>query len=279
MNQIVFVYGTLRKNEKNAHLLDGARQIAQQAWIQGALLNTDRGYPALAEGNDRVYGELYDVDEEMLEKIDRLEGSAGPGVNNMYNRCINQVYTYQIQKQAYVYVTAEKEATTWQPIPSGDWKVHLYEKEPELLYFAYGSCMDHDRLRQAGVDHLFQDVAGRGVLPGYSLRFTIKHADGGRADIVEDGGKVEGKVYRINQQAREYLYGREGVHSGKYRPIFVELELNGQKAGHVLTFMVIDKEPEETAPPDHYATEILRGGEGTLSDTYLANLRRKLGSI
>lgn len=274
----VFVYGTLRKNEKNDHLLEQAERMAEQAWTYGKLYDTGHDYPAVVEDDEGcVYGNLYEVNGEQLKQLDVLEGYHGfADENNLFNRIVQTVHTDQEATEAYVYVTAESQFDTWHWISSGDWKVHLHAGTQELLYFAYGSCMDHERFRQAGVDHLFQDLAGRGVLPGYSFRFTIKHSDGGRADIVEDGGVVEGKVYRINQEAREYLYGREGVHTGAYRPTFVNLELNGEKVTNVLTFTVIEKEQEETAPPAHYAAEILRGGEGTLSVRYLKNLCYRL---
>jgi cation transport regulator ChaC len=151
-------------------------------------------------------------------------------------------------------------------------KYHAFESEPELLYFAYGSCMDNDRFIKQGVDHLFQNVVGRGVLDGYSLSFPKIREDGGRADIVEGEGTVEGKVYKIDQEALEYLFNREGVYTDLYRPIFVDITLNGKRTKDVLTFTVIDKK-ENAAPPEVYATEILRGGKGTLSEEYLTKIK------
>lgn len=276
-NWTVFVYGTLRRNEKNDHLLKSAERMAEQAWTRGKLYDTGQSYPAVVEDvSGWVYGELYEVDREQLKQLDELEGYDGAEKDNLFDRIVQTVYTDQEYRDAFVYVTAESPIHSWQPIACGDWKVYLHADDPQLLYFAYGSCMDRVRFQQAAVDHLFRDLAGRGVLDGYSLRFTIKHADGGRADIVEGGGVVEGKVYRINQQARAYLYEREGVDAGAYRPTFVALNVDGKQVAEGLTFTVIDKKTAETAPPEHYATEILRGGAGVLSEQYLSNLKRRI---
>lgn len=99
----------------------------------------------------------------------------------------------------------------------------------------------------------------------------------GRADIVEEGGRVEGKVYNIPVRAlKEYIYRREGVPFA-YRPTFVTLDLNGKKV-QALTFVVNNKS-EETAPPEWYKEEILRGAEGYLSDRYLSELKHHLNSL
>ena len=74
--------------------------------------------------------------------------------------------------------------------------------------------MDTKRFEKAGVNPLFSKCKSRrGTLDGYQLAFTRKTHDGGRADIVEKGGTVEGKVYEISVAAIPYLYRREGVES------------------------------------------------------------------
>src|SRR5690606_21306414 len=109
-----------------------------------------------------------------------------------------------------------------------DWKVYQFMKQSRLHYFAYGSCMDNARFKESNVDQHFQKVIGRGNLDGYTLTFTMKAIDGGRADIVEGDGMVEGKVYDIGQEAISYLYRREGVESGYYRPAIITVEIDDE---------------------------------------------------
>jgi gamma-glutamylcyclotransferase (GGCT)/AIG2-like uncharacterized protein YtfP len=275
MNYDVFVYGTLRKNERYHTLLKSAKLKCSQGWTFGKLYDTGLGYPAMhKDDSKKVYGEIYSVSAELLKVLDQLEGYHGSGQHNEYTRTKQTVFTDQGQVEAYVYLYNQK-LHPRQEIELGDWKCHQHLSNKEFLYFAYGSCMDDERFIEAGVEGLFNKVAGRGVLPNFSLRYTRRYSDGARADIVEIGGKVEGKVYRVTPEAVAYLFQREGVYAGAYRPAFIEIELNGKTVSDALTFIVIDKE-EEAAPPEWYAQEIIRGGKGTLSLGYLKEIKEYL---
>jgi gamma-glutamylcyclotransferase (GGCT)/AIG2-like uncharacterized protein YtfP len=273
----VFVYGTLRKHERNHYLLKEAELVAEQAWTEGKLFDTGYGYPALQDSsNDVVYGELYLVTEEQLWRLDELEGYSAAGKDNLYNRKKKVISYDRGKSQAYVYTIADHNQHMLKtPINSGDWKEHHLLNQEPILYFAYGSCMDDARFKKAQVDHYFQKVTGTGILYGYTLRYSANMNDGGRADIVEEGGIVEGKVYEIPANCVSYLYRREGVGSRLYRPAFVDLTINGTLYNEVLTFIVVNKE-EETAPPVHYSEEIIRGGTGYLSESYLEELEEHI---
>lgn len=272
----VFVYGTLRKHERNHGLLQDAVCISAQCWTPGKLVDTGSGYPAMVEDAcGMVYGELYEVTGEQLKELDWLEGYTGEAGTNHYDRIIQTVHTDRGVYEAYVYMYSKENAAGLKQVSFGDWKCHTKLKSGELLYFAYGSCMDDGRFRQAGVDDFFRDVIGAGRVEGFELAFTRKAVDGGRADMVEADAHVEGKVYRIPPEALRYLYRREGVNAGIYRPAFVDVEVGGVLHEDMLTFLVIDKEPE-TAPPEHYAIEILRGAKGFVSEGYYEELKMKM---
>lgn len=276
----VFVYGTLRKHERNHYLLKEAELVAEQAWTEGKLFDTGFGYPALQESScEVVYGELYLVTEQQLHRLDELEGYSVTGQDNLYDRK-EQLISHDTGKtEAFIYTIAKHNIHMLQtPIKSGDWKEYHLGKQDPILYFAYGSCMDHVRFKLAGVDHYFQKLTGTGVLHGYTLRYSVAMADGGRADIVEEGGMVEGKVYEIPPDCVSYLYRREGVGSSLYRPTFVDLFINGSLYKDVLTFTVVSKGAEK-APPEHYAEEIIRGGIGFLSEAYLEKLKNHINIL
>ncbi|MED3623948.1 gamma-glutamylcyclotransferase [Neobacillus thermocopriae] len=270
----VFVYGTLRRHDKYHDLLKDSVLISEQAWTKGRLYDTEDGYPALMESTEgTVYGELYLVTDEQLSRLDRLEEYEENRDNNLYDRKKKLIYHDRGETEAYTYfITKQNEFMLKIAIPSGDWRIYQFEKQKgNVLYYAYGSCMDHARFKKANVDHYFQKLIGRGILEGYSLRFTKKLPDGGRADIVENGGIVEGKVYEVPRECLDYLYQREGVEIRLYRPALIDVKMDGQIVKDVLTFIVVDKEPE-TAPPDHYLEEIIRGGRGILSEMYISRL-------
>lgn len=276
---LIFVYGTLRRNEENYYLLQNEQCIAQQCWTNGLLYDTSEGYPALkGTTKGKVYGELYLVDKEKLQELDRLEDYNGPGQKNLYNRIKQQVYTDNGAFEAFVYTIApDYQHLLAQQIDYGDWCIHhSFVENPTFYYFAYGSCMDHERFRLDGVDHFFQNNKGVGILEGYRLRYTRKVSDGGRADIVEEEGDVvEGIVYEVPGACLPYLYRREGVKYKSYRPGLIDVTVNGQLLKNVLTFLVVNKD-KETAPPIDYAIEIIRGGTGILSDGYIQKLKQQL---
>lgn len=79
----VFVYGTLKRGIHNHHLLQTADYIGE-AYTLDTFKMYHVGFPVIreaAEGGKAVYGEVYDVDDDTLKKLDRLENE---GV--MYDR-------------------------------------------------------------------------------------------------------------------------------------------------------------------------------------------------
>lgn len=276
----IFVYGTLRKGEGNAHYLKGATRLAEQCWTNGELYDTGYGYPAVKQSrSSRVYGELYVVTNLELKQIDQLEGFRDGGTNNLYERVEQMVFTDKGPVPAYVYIAGQPLLNN--RIPDGDWKEYrlLNMQRSTVLYFAYGSCMDDKRFIEHSVDHYFQNMVWVGVLDNYSLRFTRKSKmDGmGRADIVEEGGQVEGKVYEIPVEAlKNYLHLREGAPFA-YRATFVTIKLNG-KDTQAITFTVKNKN-EETVPPADYEEEILRGAKGFLSEDYILKLKAHMDGL
>lgn len=278
----VFVYGTLRKGEANHPLLNDATCIAEQCWTNGVLYDTGYGYPAIKQSSSsRVYGELYLVPKKNVARLDQLEGYRPARNNNLYDRIEQTIHMDKGSCVAFVYV-ADQVSLLKRKIVSGDWKEHTLlsrEREETVLYFAYGSCMDQKRFVEDGFADYFQTMLGVGVLQNYSLGFTRKSLkDGmGRADIVEGGGTVEGKVYEIPIKAlSEYLYAREGAPTA-YRVTFITIELNGQKV-HALTFVGTNKKPE-TAPPEWYEEEILRGANGFLTDPYILKIQTHMNNL
>jgi gamma-glutamylcyclotransferase (GGCT)/AIG2-like uncharacterized protein YtfP len=85
---LIFVYGTLKRGHRNAHVL-GPNPV----FVGNAITNTkykmlDAGFPVLLgltkddkDGGHFVEGEVYDCDKATVERLDRLEGKG-----RMYNR-------------------------------------------------------------------------------------------------------------------------------------------------------------------------------------------------
>lgn len=70
----VFVYGTLKRGERHHHLLASARFVGRGRTAPRFGLVDMGGYPAMVEGGrTAVEGEIWEVDDRTLEKLDALE--------------------------------------------------------------------------------------------------------------------------------------------------------------------------------------------------------------
>ncbi|MGP4082734.1 gamma-glutamylcyclotransferase family protein [Pseudalkalibacillus sp. R45] len=119
---LVFVYGTLRKNECNAYVLGNAKCLSEHAWVLGTLFDTGYGYPAMTlvdSGN--VFGEIYEVDADGLKKLDHLEGYKGPGNENLYERKIYPVMTENGPIDVVIYTVDHNPSLCKKVIECGDW--------------------------------------------------------------------------------------------------------------------------------------------------------------
>ena len=67
----MFVYGTLLKGLQRERALARSEFIGR-AYIKGELYDLGR-FPALKEGEGKVFGELYEIDERTLFCLDQIE--------------------------------------------------------------------------------------------------------------------------------------------------------------------------------------------------------------
>ncbi|UOQ42795.1 gamma-glutamylcyclotransferase [Halobacillus salinarum] len=268
----LFVYGDLEIDGiiKSQHLL------AEQAWVQGLLLKEIDGNPIAVEDScSLTYGSLYEFPAEDVEKLILKmcdsENQHFPPVKQ-----IVEVLTDNGSFEAVTFISHSCSGlASFSTIPFGNWPVQQLLQNSTCYYFAYGSCMDNERFYKHKVSHLFTSVLGRGILDEYRLAFSHHQEDGGRADIIESsGGKVEGVIYEIEKEAVNYLFKREGVYAGGYRPTAIEVELHNGRRVTALSFTVIDKK-QELVPPLHYAIEIHRGGSQYLGKDYVKSLESR----
>ncbi|MBH0229494.1 gamma-glutamylcyclotransferase [Halobacillus yeomjeoni] len=270
----VFVYGSLCRNMKNHHYLKNATLTAEQAWTEGELFAGYSYYPLLVKNPSKhTIGEVYEITGDMLSHIDLLEGYEQGDEHSLFVRERVKIDTHQGSEEAYTYFYPHEPKGS--PVPHGDWRVHQLLKKDSVYYFAFGSCMDQERMELAGVKPHFQSILGGAVLKGYKLGFTHHVKDGGRADIIEQrGDTVEGVVYQVGQKALNYLYKREGVYSNAYRPIVVQVILKDGRLVPSISFTATVKK-EDLTPPLHYAREIHRGGYSYLSKKYIKQLEHR----
>jgi gamma-glutamylaminecyclotransferase len=114
---LVFVYGTLMRDEINHRLLTTARFVAE-AHTEPCFELFDLGhFPAMSAGGQTVVrGEVYAVDDQTLVRLDRLEGHP-----EFYQRTPIRLADGQ---EVQTYLMGDARARRRPAIPSGDWRAH-----------------------------------------------------------------------------------------------------------------------------------------------------------
>lgn len=122
----IFVYGTLQQGECRAHLVkDRLEEPVRLGRVRGRLIDLG-GYPGLIAPtctDQWVYGELLTVTdiEDTLMELDQVEGFAGYGSENLYDRVLATVETPEGTYLAWVY-SYSTPPDLLRLIPSGNWK-------------------------------------------------------------------------------------------------------------------------------------------------------------
>lgn len=126
----VFVYGSLMEGFWNhTRVLEGKVKIIGRGEVRGSLFHLKEGYPALLEGEDKVVGEIAGpVDEDLLRRLDYLEGYTAGEADNLYNRKAARVRMSDgsfVECWVYLYGDAEYVRGKGTYVPDGDWKRHM----------------------------------------------------------------------------------------------------------------------------------------------------------
>jgi gamma-glutamylcyclotransferase (GGCT)/AIG2-like uncharacterized protein YtfP len=142
-----------------------------------------------------------------------------------------------------------------------------------MHYFAYGTLLDVDHMRQ-----FCPSARAVGVmrLDGYELGFATC-ADPSRAgctlDAVPDG-TVWGVLYEVSDADMARLDEASGVPAGHWARQRVTVQDADGKVVHTTTY-VIPRPSGLHAPPDHYVAPILKGAADLgLPAPYVARLRQ-----
>lgn len=119
MTHTVFVYGTLLSGLRNHHCLTGARFLGTGS-AYGVELFDVGPFPAVVKSPRKaVRGELYQVSDNTLARLDILEG-----VPHLYTRQVVECdldYDNDAEIEAFIYIWAgDKKRLT--PIKSGDYR-------------------------------------------------------------------------------------------------------------------------------------------------------------
>lgn len=106
---LLFVYGTLKSGERNHDCLDGTFVRSVRTKPNYKLVNCGT-YPGLVRGDLAIAGELYEVDDVFLQRLDYFEG-INRGVY------VRELIQLEDDTEAFAYVyqldSPEYEGTDW----------------------------------------------------------------------------------------------------------------------------------------------------------------------
>lgn len=139
--RIYFVYGTLRPGGRYWSNVSEYIESYEPAFIDGyRLRHLPEGYPAVARGAQRVFGDLLYVKEDfqdlVCEIIDEIEGFDPGKSDSLYERIVVAAQPLRrtnstLRVSAYIYADAGMDhfETAGLPVESGDWREYVAKHE------------------------------------------------------------------------------------------------------------------------------------------------------
>lgn len=126
MQHTLFIYGTLMPGLRLEAQMHGARFVGP-AHIAGRLIDVGR-YPGLLQGDGQVTGEVYEVDDAHLARLDGVEGVVpGDRVASQYWREVVTVLSGPLQGQRVQTYVYNCPVDGCKPIPHGDYRRYIRE--------------------------------------------------------------------------------------------------------------------------------------------------------
>lgn len=135
----IFVYGSLREGFFNYNkYLDGKVKNNREAKLENMrLYHMDyKGYPAITDGNETVFGEIITINEfdyeSTMKAVDEMEGFISENnPENEYHKIILEVEDINTneKEKCFVYFYNKDKDIDFEDkaehIPSGDWKRYM----------------------------------------------------------------------------------------------------------------------------------------------------------
>ena len=122
----LFIYGTLMPGLRLEAQMHGA-QFLGPAQVPGRLVDVGR-YPGLLQGDGQVTGEVYEVDDAHLARLDGVEGVVpGDRAASQYWRENVTVLSGPLQGQLVQTYVFNRPVEGCTPIPHGDYRRYIRE--------------------------------------------------------------------------------------------------------------------------------------------------------
>jgi gamma-glutamylcyclotransferase (GGCT)/AIG2-like uncharacterized protein YtfP len=218
----LFAYGTLLAGMRLHVTLAGAPCLGP-AMIRGTLLDLG-AYAGLVEGDAVVTGELYEIDQPLLERLDQLEGfNSEDPARSLYLRKDVRARRFAdgtaVDAAAYYFSRA---TGTENQIACGDFRRYEMERSGgEAWVIGYGSNLSTERLASRLARFGPERAARRtvtvrpGYLEGFRLTFNTKRREGGppaaNIEFTGEGARCPAVAWFLTAEEIVVLDEREGA--------------------------------------------------------------------
>ena len=123
---LLFIYGTLMPGLRLEAEMHGARFVGA-AQVPGRLVDVGR-FPGLLPGDGQITGEVYEVDDVQLARLDVVEGMVrGDRGASQYWREAVSVLSGPLQGQPVQTYVYNRPVDACVPIPHGDYRRYIRE--------------------------------------------------------------------------------------------------------------------------------------------------------
>ena len=279
MQNLLFVYGTLRQNYGNHGFLKNAHFLGEAKTQDKFVMHCRGSIPFVSESQaiSQIVGEVYEVDDNNLAAIDQLEGcypkrddSGEFESSSWYTRKQVAIQFGGGNNATYIWMYFNEQETQHPIISTGDYKDReaMLHRQDRVWYFAYGSNMDFDQMMSRNAPFTKRV---RGVIHGHRLVFNKisgKYPGHGVANVVAEWGyDVVGVLYEVDRPGIEALDGFEGVRGGHYIRTEMMVQLNDGTAVNAYVYVAHPNKVEDgLTPHDDYFYHLEQGldllGEG-----------------
>lgn len=117
MKYKIFTYGTLMKGERNHYFLKDSRYICDGVLKDYCLKETGSYPAAIKKEGFKVYGEIYETDEDTKKRVDYLEGTG-----YLYDCVKVKVETEKGEEEVYFYEYLQDVSKMKTRKPEGKWR-------------------------------------------------------------------------------------------------------------------------------------------------------------
>ena len=279
MQNLLFVYGTLRQNYGNHGFLKNAHFLGEAKTQDKFVMHCRGSIPFVSESQaiSHIVGEVYEVDDNNLAAIDQLEGcypkrddSGEFESNSWYTRKQVAIQFGGGNNATYIWMYFNEQETQHPIISTGDYKDReaRLHRQDRVWYFAYGSNMDVARMltRKAPFTRRI-----KGRVSDHRLVFN-KISDSnpgfGFANIIpEQGYDVMGVLYEVNADGLLQLDKYEGVRGGHYFRCQMSVSMDDGTTVEATVYLAHPNKVEDgLLPTESYMDHLYRGldvlGEG-----------------